>query len=294
MPLTHARTFLVRYYECDSYGHLNHTNYLRYMQEAAFDASAAAGYDLARYAAMGRHWLIRETDVEFVRPLRYGDVVQVKTWVADFQRVRSLRMYEFRSAEGGELVARGQTDWAFLESATGRPALIPQPMIAAFFPDGLPQTPSPRSRFVWPPPPAQGVFRQRRRVEWRDIDAAGHVNNAIYLAYIEDNGLCAAAAHGWTLERMQAAGFRVIARRYQIEYRQPALLDDELELATWLSHVEDASARRHYTITRSGDGALVARAQMHWGCIDLKTRQLTPILAEFLADLAPHGSSSQT
>ncbi len=40
------RAFRVRSYECDGYGHVNHANYLRYMQEAAFDASAAAGYDL--------------------------------------------------------------------------------------------------------------------------------------------------------------------------------------------------------------------------------------------------------
>ena len=60
MPLTHTRTFRVRYYECDAHGHLNNANYLRYMQETAFDASEAAGYDLARYEAMERLWLVRE------------------------------------------------------------------------------------------------------------------------------------------------------------------------------------------------------------------------------------------
>ena len=79
MPLTHTRTFRVRYYECDTRGHVNHTNYLRYMQEAAFDASAAAGYDLARYEAMDRFWLVRATDIEIMRSLSYADSVQVKT-----------------------------------------------------------------------------------------------------------------------------------------------------------------------------------------------------------------------
>jgi acyl-CoA thioester hydrolase len=292
MPLTHIRTFQVRYYECDSYGHLNHTSYLRYMQEAAFDASAAAGYDLARYAAMGRHWLIRETDVELLRPLHYGEAVQVKTWVADFQRVRSLRLYEFRLAGSNELVARAQTDWAFLESATGRPAPIPPEMIAAFFPDGPPQTASPRSRFVAPPPPPSGAFRLRRQVEWRDIDAARHVNNAVYVAYLEDCGLRAAAAHGWPLARMQAQGFAILARRHQIEYRQPALFDDELELATWLSRAEPDGAVRHYAVTRAGDGALLARAHTVWGCVDLKTGQPTPIPAPLLADLARNTSDT--
>src|SRR5690554_1377686 len=106
MPLIQERTFRVRHYECDAYGHVNHSHYLHYMQEAAMDASAAAGYDLARYEALGHQWLIRETDIEYLRPLTYGDSVVVKTWVADFHRVRSRRMYELRHAASGELVAQ--------------------------------------------------------------------------------------------------------------------------------------------------------------------------------------------
>src|SRR5439155_20426757 len=101
MPLTHERTFRVRHYECDAYGHVNNTNYLRYMQEAAFDASAAAGYDLARYAALGNHWLVRETEIEYLAPLRYGHSVRVTTWVEDFHRVRSRRAYTVHRL-GGE------------------------------------------------------------------------------------------------------------------------------------------------------------------------------------------------
>src|SRR3990172_10663548 len=98
MPFMHTRTFRVRRYECDAYGHLNNANYLRYMQETAFDASAAAGYDFDRYTAMGRLWTVRETDIEYLNPLQYADRVEVKTWVIDFRRVRSRRAYEFRKA----------------------------------------------------------------------------------------------------------------------------------------------------------------------------------------------------
>ena len=65
MPLVHTRNFRVRHYECDAYGHLNNANYLRYMQEAAFDASAAAGYGMLRY----------EADRAPVAGARYGDRV---------------------------------------------------------------------------------------------------------------------------------------------------------------------------------------------------------------------------
>ena len=288
MPLTHVRTFRVRHYECDAYGHVNYANYLRYMQEAAFDASAAAGYDLSRYEVMGRHWLVRETDIEYLRPLRYGDSVQVKTWVVDFRRIRSRRAYEFRRVGSGELVARAHTDWVFLDSATWRPAPIPPEMMAAFFPEGLPDPAPPRPRFPSAPPPPPGVFRLRRRVEWRDIDTAQHVNNAAYLAYLEDCGVQVAAAHGWPMSRMQAEGFAIVARRHRIEYRQPAALDDELELATWISDVKRATAIRHYTVTRVGDGALLARARTLWVWVDQKTGRPIRIPGAFLADFAPN------
>jgi len=54
------------------------------MQETAFDASAAAGYDLAEYNRIGKYWLIRETDIEYLKPVFYGDTIEVKTWVMDF------------------------------------------------------------------------------------------------------------------------------------------------------------------------------------------------------------------
>jgi acyl-CoA thioester hydrolase len=288
MPMIHVRTFRVRYYECDAYGHVNQANYLRYMQEAAFDALAAAGYDLTRYEAMGHHWLVRETDIEYLRPLRYGDSVQVKTWVVDFRRIRSRRAYEFRRAGSDELVAQARTDWVFLDSATWRPAPIPPEMMAALSSERLPDPAPPRPRFPPAPPPPPGIFRLRRRVEWRDIDPEQHVNNAVYLSYLEDCGVQVAAAHGWPMARMQAEGFAIVARRHQIEYQQPAVLDDELELATWISDAKLATAVRHYRVTRVRDGALLARARTLWVWVDLKTGRPIRIPDAFLSDFAPN------
>ena len=86
MPLIHRRTFRIRSYECDAHGRLNNANYLRLMQETAFDASAAAGYDQARYQAMGRLWLIRESCLEFFTPLYDNDRVEISAWIGDFHR----------------------------------------------------------------------------------------------------------------------------------------------------------------------------------------------------------------
>ena len=286
MPLTHVRQFRVRYCECDAYGHVNNTNYVRYMQETAFDASAAAGYDFARYDALGQYWLVRETEVEYLKPLRYGDTFEVKTWVVDFRRVRSRRAYELRKVGLGELVARGRTDWVYLDNATNRPTTVPAEMIAAFFPEGAPQSAPPRAPFPAAPEPPPGVFELRRRVAWQDIDMAWHVNNAVYLSYVEDCAMQLLSTYGWPVTRMSDENFAILVRQHQIEYLQPAVMDDELEVATWVSNARHASATRHYTITRVGDGALLARVHSLCVWVNLSTGQPTRIPEKFLADFA--------
>lgn len=288
MPLVHERTFRVRHSECDLYGHVNNTHYLRYMQETAIDASAAGGYAAARYAALGCHWLVRQTDVEYHSPLRYGDSVTVRTWLVDFRRVRSCRAYALRRVGDGQLVAQGATDWVYVDSRTGQPATIPAEMIAAFFPEGAPPPAPPRPRQPAPPPPPPGVFTQRRTVRFSDIDAAGHVNNAQYLSFVGDCGFAVAAAYGWPAARMQAAGFGILVRQFHIEHRQPALMDDELEIATWVYQPRRASAMRAYNIRRVSDGALVVEVQGHYVWVSLETGQPQRIPPDFMADFEPN------
>ena len=98
----------------------------------------------------------------------------------------------------------------------------------------------------------------------------------------------AAAYFGWTMERMMAAGFAIVARRYRIEYKQPALLNDELAVTTWVADVKRATAVRHYTITRASDQTLIARAYALWVWVNLTTGKPIRIPAEFLADFAGH------
>ncbi len=266
-PVTHTREFRIRHYECDAYGHVHRANYVRYMQEAAFDASAAVGYGRDRYQEMGYMWLIRETDIEYLAPLVHGDTVEIKTWVDDFRRVRSRRYYEFRKTGTDEMVARANTDWIYIHTETLRPASIPPEMIEAFAPGGLPDSRL-RDKFPAPQPPPSGTFKLHRCVKWCDVDSAGHMNNAVYFNYVEDCGAQVTTVYGWTMKRIREMGFAIITRRHRMEYRQPALFNDELEVSTWLSDMNRGTAIRHYTIKRTRDHELLARCWTLWAWLD--------------------------
>jgi acyl-CoA thioester hydrolase len=136
------------------------------------------------------------------------------------------------------------------------------------------------------------VFKTWRRVEWRDLDPAGHVNNAVYSAYLEDCGMQTVAAHGWPAGRMLDEGFAILARRYQLEYRQPAALDDELQVATWASDMKHATALRHFVISRVSDGALILRARTYWAWVDPQSGRPVRIPEAFRVDLGPNIAST--
>lgn len=288
MPPIHTSHFTIREYECDAYGHLNQANYARLMQEAAIQASAAVGYDKARYEALGRVWLARQHTIEYLQPLFADDTLALKTWVADFRQVRSLRRYEFYRDE--TLVARAATDWVYLDRESGRP-VTPLDELKVAYGDAIPKT-LPREPFPTAPAAPAGVVSLHKRVEWRDIDSMQHVNNAAFLNMLEDAAIQAARHLGWPVPRLLSEKIAMMVRRQQIEYKQPALLDDELEIRTWLFDLRRIGATRYYEIRRISDDALMVRAQAQWVVVNIETGRPMRVPTQLLDDFAPNTAQS--
>ena len=77
-------------------------------------------------------WVARSHHIEYLRPARLGDRITIRTWVADVRRLRSRRRYEFLRAADGQLLARGETDWVFVDASTGRPKTLPAAFMERF------------------------------------------------------------------------------------------------------------------------------------------------------------------
>ena len=286
MPV-YETTFSVRYAECDAYNHVNHAQYVVYMNEAAFEASAMVGYTVDRLQARNAVWLARSHDIEFIQPLIFGNVVTVKTWVADFKRVRSLRRYDLFA--GKTIAARAATDWVFIDTESGRPAAIPAEYVDDYTQlngnlDTTKDSGPSRTPFPKPPTLAPEPFRYRFKVEWRDVDPQRHVNNAAYFSYLENATWMLLENTGWTLTRLVDRRLAIVTRRYRIEYLAPAFMGDELEVTTWVSDARRATAVRHYIIHRCTDGAVLVRARALWVWVDLATGQPRRIPDDFRSD----------
>jgi acyl-CoA thioester hydrolase len=115
----------------DANGHANNIEFVRWMQEAAVAHADAAGCTAATREA-GATWVVRSHQIEYHRPAFAGDGVQVRTWVADFRRAFSRRRYEFVRASDQTVLARGETDWAFIDLAAGRLRTVPPAIVGMF------------------------------------------------------------------------------------------------------------------------------------------------------------------
>ncbi|MGD9720572.1 MAG: acyl-CoA thioesterase [Pirellulales bacterium] len=115
-----------------------------------------------------------------------------------------------------------------------------------------------------------------------EIDELGHVNNLVYLAWMQAAALAHSAAQGWPTDRYHALGLGWVVRSHQIKYLQPAYLHDRIMVRTWVSGMKRVSSTRDYRILRAHDQAVLAAASTEWAFVDLGTGTVKRIPAELV------------
>jgi acyl-CoA thioester hydrolase len=98
-------------------------------------------------------------------------------------------------------------------------------------------------------------FSIRLHVRFRDIDALGHVNNAVYFTYMES-----ARTEYWMklFELRELSEVQFIVAHAECDYKVAARFGDELEVSIWTSAIRNTSFVWDYEIRRAGSGELIA------------------------------------
>ncbi|MER0440997.1 thioesterase family protein [Emticicia sp. W12TSBA100-4] len=114
-----------------------------------------------------------------------------------------------------------------------------------------------------------------------DIDELNHVNNIVYLRYVQD----AAIGHWKTVPQEIASQIIWMARRHEIDYLKQAFLGEELVAKTWVDDFVGVKSIRHCEIMR-GDEVL-ARSVTHWISLDAQTLRPKRITEEIVKQFFP-------
>jgi acyl-CoA thioester hydrolase len=124
-------TFTVPPDAIDGNGHVNNVSYVQWMQDVAVAHFRSVG-GMAIMHDLGATWVVRSHRIEYLSPAYGGDAIEARTWVATYGRVRSKRRYKFVRPSDSAVLARGETDWVFVNAETGKPMAIPDDIRNAF------------------------------------------------------------------------------------------------------------------------------------------------------------------
>ncbi len=268
-----TRTFRVRWSELDASGQVSPANYLRYLVETAYDWGDAFGLGSSNEASLGLFWLIRETEIHLLRPLHHNDVFDFMIWMVNWQRVRGTRCFELKLKDSGEVIAQGTQQIVCMDRATQRPASPPEEIMNNFRWEEPRIFPYKRFPKVTR---SDSTFTSQRQVEWQDLDALEHVNNAIYITYAEEAAAQALAASDWPPSRLAEQRMALAARRVQVQYHSPAVWGEMLTVSSHSLDLEADGGARYVGIFRT-DGSIVAECILDWKLVDRETSETRPL-----------------
>jgi acyl-CoA thioester hydrolase len=127
------------------------------------------------------------------------------------------------------------------------------------------------------------VFRHDICVDEQDIDYMGHVNNSVYLRWVQD-----AVVHYWqSMAPAEAVAKHLwVALKHEITYRKPTFLNDQVVAEVIAEKVH--GARTFFTTFVKRGEEVLAEVRSSWCCLDAVTKRPTrlahDVAARFLRD----------
>ena len=238
--------YRVRFDEAGPDGIARTSTILRYAQDVAWLHSAAHGFDREWYGQRSLTWLVRAAELEILAPVPLGTTIVSRTAVVGQRRVWARRRGEF-SLPDGTLAGWVHTDWVMIDGRGGL-TRIPEIFAEQF---RIPESTGQIGRVPLPPTPGD-ASRRELAARPHELDPMGHVNNAVYLDWLEEAIL-------WAAPGVATATLATTPRRYRLEYAAAADPGARLEDAAW----QDAEVGWSYRLSGSG-GKDLFRA-----CVDL-------------------------
>ncbi|MDX6552417.1 MAG: acyl-CoA thioester hydrolase [Gaiellales bacterium] len=98
--------------------------------------------------------------------------------------------------------------------------------------------------------------KKRIEIRWRDLDGFGHVNNAVYMTYLEE------ARDEMYTNLLGEVVHRMVMRHTSVDFRSGLVQeDDEVDVTTEIIRVGTSSVTSRETVTALSDGRVAAVAE---------------------------------
>jgi acyl-CoA thioesterase FadM len=259
-------SFGVRSYEIGRLGIISTGTLLRYLEHVATEASAAAGFPRAWYDEHNSAWVVRQMALEIERPITLTDKLAFDTWPSQYARIQAYREYLVSNQNNGHRLVRARGHWVYVGRQRGLPIRLPAELAEQ-------ATPDPQSVTFSEPPaitPLAGdplSYRQNLITRSYEADIMGHINNTIYMDWLEEAVHMALAQLPAEIISSQSGApqsLRMFLQRGTIDYMKSSLPGDALLLTTTLAGNYDNGLAWSQIIRREGSEDPLVHAETYW------------------------------
>jgi acyl-CoA thioester hydrolase len=125
----------------------------------------------------------------------------------------------------------------------------------------------------------QPVYTYEFTVSEQAVDENGHVNNVMYVQWMQD----AAVRHYEAMGGRQITidiGATWVVRSHKVEYLRPAFAGERLKVETWVANMRRVRSLRRYRFLRAADEQVLVRGETDWVFVDVNSGAPRAVPAE--------------
>ncbi|WP_180106872.1 MULTISPECIES: thioesterase family protein [unclassified Acinetobacter] len=133
------------------------------------------------------------------------------------------------------------------------------------------------------------IFDLKITVQAEHIDTLNHVNNVVYVSWMQDVATAHIEALGLGLKEYIELKHAMVAVEHHVQYRKAALEGEEIILRTWLNDINALYSFRRYVFYRPKDKAILFTGNTQWACIEIATgrpKRMSPTFTQAYQPIA--------
>ena len=127
------------------------------------------------------------------------------------------------------------------------------------------------------------VFDLEITVQAKDIDSLGHVNNVVYMHWMQDVATAHIDALGLGLREYLELKHAMVAVEHHVQYRKAAFEGEKIILRTWLDDINALYSFRQYVFYRPQDQSVLFMGNTKWACVEIATgrpKRMSPTFSQ--------------